>query len=212
MSPEEVFQFTEAKEAASRLSQSQGIDAALSQYQHTKQDEIKHRKDGDNNELCSYCNKRGHGKSAPTRIRWHDCPAYGTICDKCGQAAPLWRSKNKSTRLQKPTPPSGNTRKQKAPSLSHAALQPASLTSQAKESSHLTTTSTVTSLTTGSDSHPSPNHSSRLQQQPTLKTTQHWDTTPSPPQSQLTPVQLPAMADKNVHGKFRILSLESNYL
>ena len=79
--------------------------------------------------------------------------------------------------------------KQKAPSLSRSALQPASVTSQAKESSHLTTTSTATSLTTGSDSHPSPNHLSRLQQQPTLKTTQHWDTTPTshpPPPPHIT--------------------------
>ena len=117
MSLEEVFQFIEAKEAgkrsAGRLSQSQGVDAANSQYRRAKQDEIKHRKDGDTTEPCSYCNKRGHGKSAPTRIRRHDCPPYGTICDKCGRQnyfASVCRSKGKPTRPQKPTPPSGNTR------------------------------------------------------------------------------------------------------
>ena len=68
--------------------------------------------------------------------------------------------------------------KQKAPSLTHSALPPASIPRQAKESFHSTTTSTATSLTTGSDSHPSPNHSSRLQQQPTLQTIQHWVTSP----------------------------------
>ena len=78
-----------------------------------KQDEIKHRKDGDTNEPCSYCNKQGHGKSARTRIRRHDCPAYGTTCNKCGQQyhfASVCRSKGKPTRPQKPTPPCGNTR------------------------------------------------------------------------------------------------------
>ena len=92
---------------------SQGVDAANSQYRRAKQDEIKHRKDGDTNEPCSYCNKRGHGKSAPTRIRRHDYPAYGTIFDKCGRQnhfASVCRSKGKPTRPQKPTPPCGNTR------------------------------------------------------------------------------------------------------
>ena len=117
MSLEEVFQFIEAKEAgrrsAGRLSQSQGVDAANSQNRSAKQDEIKHHKDGDTNEPSSYCNKRGHGKSALTRIRRHNCPAYGTICDKCGQQkhfASVCRSKGKPTRPQKPTLPSGNTR------------------------------------------------------------------------------------------------------
>ena len=117
MNLEEVFQFIEAKEAgkrsAGRLFQSQGADAARSQYRRAKNDEAKQHKDGDNNELCSYCNKRGHGKSAPTRIRRHDCPAYGTICDKCGRQnhfANVCRSKGKSNRPQQLTPPSGNTR------------------------------------------------------------------------------------------------------
>lgn len=72
MSLEEVLQFIEAKEAgklsAGSLSHSQGVDAAHSQYQRTKQDAIKHRKDGDSHELCSYCNKQGYGKNAPTRM------------------------------------------------------------------------------------------------------------------------------------------------
>ena len=121
------------------------------------------------NEPCSYRNKQGHGKSAPTEIR-HDFPAYGTICDKCGWQnyfAGVCRSKGKPTRPQQPTPPSGNTRETES-AIFDSALQPASATSQATESTHLTTTSTATSLTIGSDSHPSPNHSSRLQQRPTL--------------------------------------------
>ena len=117
MSLEEVFQFIEAKEvgkrSAGRLSQSHSVDAAQSQYRRAKNDEVKQRKDGDINELCSYCNKRGHGKSAPTRIRRHDCPAYGTICDKCGRQnhfASVCRSKGMSNRVQQPTPPSVKNR------------------------------------------------------------------------------------------------------
>ena len=122
MSLEEVFQFIEAKEAGKRsanhLSQSQGVDAAHSQYRCAKQDEIKLRKAGDNNELCSYCNKHDHGKSAPTRIRRTDSPAYGTICGKCGRQnhfASVCRSQGKSTRPQQPTPPRAILRKQKMP-------------------------------------------------------------------------------------------------
>ena len=176
MSLEEVFQFIEVKEAG-RLSQSQGVDAAHSQYQCAKQDEIKYHKDGDNNELCSYCNKRVHGKSAQTRIQQHDCPAYGTTCNKCGwqnHFASICHSKGKSTRNQKPTPPSGNTRETESAIFDSLCTTTSLGNNQAKESSHLTTTSTASSLTTGSDSHPS------LQQQPTLTTTQHWDTTPPP--------------------------------
>ena len=118
MSLEEVFQFIEAKEAgkrsASRLSQSQGIDAANSQYHLAKQDEIKLCKAGDDNEPCSYCIKRGHGKKEPpTRLRRTDCPAYGTVCNKCGwqnHFASVCCGKGKITRPQQPTPPSGNTR------------------------------------------------------------------------------------------------------
>ena len=117
MSLEEVFQFIEAKEAgkrsAGRLSQSHSTDAAQSQYRRAKNDEVKQRKDGDANELCSYCNKRGHGKSAPTRIRRHDCPAYGTICDKCGRQnhfASVCRSRGKSNRPQQPPTPIGKSR------------------------------------------------------------------------------------------------------
>ena len=117
MSLEEVFQFIEAKEAgkrsAGRLSQSQSVDTANSQYSRAKQDEIKLRQAGDNNEPCTYCNKRGHGKSAPTKIRRTDCPAYGTVCHKCGRPnhfESVCRGKGKSTRPQQPTPPSGDAR------------------------------------------------------------------------------------------------------
>ena len=36
-----------------------------------------------NNELCSYCGTKEHGKSAPTKVRRKDCPTFGTRCDSC---------------------------------------------------------------------------------------------------------------------------------
>ena len=50
---------------------------------------------------------------ASPRIRRHDCPAYGTICDKCGRQNHFTNvccSKDKSNRPQQLTPPSGITR------------------------------------------------------------------------------------------------------
>ncbi|CAG2254453.1 unnamed protein product [Mytilus edulis] len=32
---------------------------------------------------CGYCGKKGHGKSAPPKIRQKECPAYGHTCKKC---------------------------------------------------------------------------------------------------------------------------------
>ena len=32
---------------------------------------------------CSYCGKKGHGRSAPARLRRKECPAYGTVCGHC---------------------------------------------------------------------------------------------------------------------------------
>ena len=80
MTLEEVFQFIKGKEAgkrsAGRLLETQGADATRSQYRRWKQEELKTRR-MDNNELCSYCSKRGHGKNAPPKARQSDCPAYG---------------------------------------------------------------------------------------------------------------------------------------
>lgn len=86
-------------------------------------------------------------------------------------------AKAQATEPNSPPQPASTTEKQKVQFLTHFAPQPASV-GQAKESSHLTITSTATSLTTGFDSHPSLNHSLRLQHQPIPKTIQPWDTTP----------------------------------
>ena len=82
MTLEEVIQFVEAKESgkrsASRLIDSHAAEATSGAYRKTKQVTLK-----DKNEVCSYCGKKGHGKSAPARIRETDCPAYGNKCGHC---------------------------------------------------------------------------------------------------------------------------------
>ncbi|CAC5401120.1 unnamed protein product [Mytilus coruscus] len=72
MTFEEVAQFVEAKDSGkrSRLLDSQMVQAASSSY--AKQTAVR-----DINEVCSYRDKKGHGKSAPARLRKSDCLAYG---------------------------------------------------------------------------------------------------------------------------------------
>jgi NADH pyrophosphatase NudC (nudix superfamily) len=81
MALEEVIQFVEAKEAgkqsASRLLDSPSVEAASS-YKRSKQALSK-----DNQDLCSYCGKRGHGKKSVAQLRKTQCPAYGHRCELC---------------------------------------------------------------------------------------------------------------------------------
>ena len=89
MTLEEVLKFVEAREAgkrsASRLFETQGIDASRSQYRQNKQETAKPRKDEGKDDPCNYCGKRGHGKSAPPKARKTNCPAYGKRCDHCNR-------------------------------------------------------------------------------------------------------------------------------
>lgn len=84
MSLEEVSQFVEAKESgkrsASRLLDSHEVQAASSSYRKAKQTAVK-----DKQELCSYCGKKGHGKSASARVRKSECSAYGHKCGHCNR-------------------------------------------------------------------------------------------------------------------------------
>ncbi|CAG2216564.1 unnamed protein product [Mytilus edulis] len=61
MTLEEVTQFVEAKDSgkrsASRLLDSQTVQAASSSYKKAKQTAVR-----DKNEVCTYCGKKGHGK------------------------------------------------------------------------------------------------------------------------------------------------------
>ena len=97
MSLEEVFKFVETKEArkrsASRLLDSHTVESTSSSYRKSKQTTQKQ-----NQEPCSYCGKKGHGRSAPGCIRRRECPAYGHRCQLCSRDHHLelvCQSKNK---------------------------------------------------------------------------------------------------------------------
>ncbi|XP_071478837.1 uncharacterized protein [Diadema antillarum] len=105
MGLEEVFQFIEAKEAgkrsASSLLDSHTVEAASSSYRKAKQAHPKERQ-----ELCAYCGKKGHGRSAPTRVRKSQCPAYGHKCGHCDKfhhVEDVCRSKGKPKVPQSPS-------------------------------------------------------------------------------------------------------------
>ena len=89
MTLEQVLKFVEAKEAgkrsASRLLLPHATDAVTgSSYRRQKKITTRGPPPRDQ-ELCTYCGSKGHGKSAPTRIRRKECPAYGVVCDHCGR-------------------------------------------------------------------------------------------------------------------------------
>ena len=82
MTLEQVLKFVEAKEAgkrsASRLLLPQATDAvAGSSYRKQKKVPPKDQ------ETCTYCGTRGHGRNPPTRVRRKECPAFGTKCNYC---------------------------------------------------------------------------------------------------------------------------------
>jgi hypothetical protein len=111
---EDAFQFIEEKEAGKRsaghLLDSQGLDATRSSYRRNKQQELKTQKPEHKKELCSYCRKQGHGRTAPLKIRKNECPAYGKKCNACGQLnhfETVCRNKDKPKIMQLSTPNSG---------------------------------------------------------------------------------------------------------
>ena len=114
MSLEEVFQFIEAKEAGKRsagcLFQSQGVDAAHRQYQRALNRTTSKTARMETTMSCAPIVTSG----AP----WQECPNQNTTTwlphlwhhlRQVWAVEPLCKQ-GKSTRCQKPTPPSGNTR------------------------------------------------------------------------------------------------------
>ena len=90
MTLEQALKYIEAKEAgkrsASQLSIPQSTDAMGSSYQQQRRPQPPPQPQSQprpNNEPCSYCGTKGHGKNAPTKIRRKECPAFGTKCDSC---------------------------------------------------------------------------------------------------------------------------------
>lgn len=85
MTLEEVLKFVETKESgkrsASRLLNSQGAGSVSSTYRRGKQQDVRNRMTDLG--LCGYCGEKGHGRSAPFRIRKTECPAYNHTCQYC---------------------------------------------------------------------------------------------------------------------------------
>ena len=82
MTLEQVLGFVEAKEAgkrsASRLLLPHTTDTvAGSTYRKQKKVPLKDQ------ETCTYCGTKGHGRNSPTKIRRKECPAFGTKCNHC---------------------------------------------------------------------------------------------------------------------------------
>ena len=80
MTMEQVLRFVEAKEAgkrsASRLLLPQAMDAVTgSSYRRQKKPSAKGSPPKDQ-DCCTYCGTKGHGRSPPTRIRRIECPAF----------------------------------------------------------------------------------------------------------------------------------------
>ncbi|XP_046579031.1 uncharacterized protein LOC124286670 [Haliotis rubra] len=84
---EQVFQFVEAKESgtrsASRLLDSQSVEAVSSGYRRSKNTAVNASKKLDTSESYFYCGRKGHGKSASLKIRKKHCPAFGRMCSSC---------------------------------------------------------------------------------------------------------------------------------
>lgn len=106
MTLEQVFQSVEAKESgkrsASRFLALHSADALTSScYRHRKNEVLKerHQKQPEirtQQEICSYCGKKGHGKSTLPKVQRKECPAYGLTCSHCGHShhiASMCRSK-----------------------------------------------------------------------------------------------------------------------
>ena len=81
MTLEQVLRFVEAKEAgkrsASHLLLPQATDAVTgSSYRRQKRPSAKGPPPKDQ-DTCTYCGTRGHGRNPPTRVRRTECPAFG---------------------------------------------------------------------------------------------------------------------------------------
>ena len=89
MTLEQVLTFVEAKEAgkrsAARLLLPQSTDAMTSSSYRKQKKPSPLATPPKNQEACTYCGTKGHGKNSPTRVRRTECPAFGTTCTHCGK-------------------------------------------------------------------------------------------------------------------------------
>ena len=99
MTLEQALKFVKAKEAgkwsASRLLLPQATDAvAGSSYRRQKKPSAGAPSSKDQ-DTCTYCGTKGHGKDPPTRVRRAECPAFGTKCSHCGRDHHFEQEKNR---------------------------------------------------------------------------------------------------------------------
>ena len=107
MTLKQILRFVEAKEAGKRSATQLLLPHAAdvitgSSYKCQKRDNAEGPSPKDQ-DSCSYCGKRGHGRNAPARLRHKECPAYGTICSHCNkghhfESVCRGRAKTKSSR------------------------------------------------------------------------------------------------------------------
>ena len=85
MTLEKMIKFIEAKEAgkrsASRLHGIQNVDSSRNSYKQNKATNIKEKYD--NEQICQYCGKRGHGKKSSASVGQINCLAYNKTCNAC---------------------------------------------------------------------------------------------------------------------------------
>ena len=89
MTLEQVLRFVEAKEAGKRsaahLLIPQATDhVAGSPYKRQKKPPPRNQQ-GPDQDSCTYCGTKGHGKNAPTRTRRSECPAFGMQYSHCSR-------------------------------------------------------------------------------------------------------------------------------
>jgi len=87
MTLEQMLRFIEAKEAgkrsATQLLLPRATDAITgSAYKRQRKDTVE-RPLPKEKDPCSYCGKKGHGRSVFARLRRKECPAYRTVCCHC---------------------------------------------------------------------------------------------------------------------------------
>ena len=79
---EEIVCFIEAKESGKRSQTALGSNAYANKISEYKKSQKKSNEY--ENDKCGWCGRRGHGKRAPSNIRFRKCPAANHICAFCG--------------------------------------------------------------------------------------------------------------------------------
>ena len=103
MTLEQVLRFVEAKEAGKRSVSRLLLLQAVTGSSYRRQKRPSAKGPPKNQDTCTYCGARGHGRNPPTRVRRNECPAYGTKCNHCGKDHHVFDNFTKERR-SKPQP------------------------------------------------------------------------------------------------------------